>query len=40
MDENLAMALEIMWKGFVGVFVVIILLSVVVWLLAKAGTKK
>ena len=37
MDTNLIMAFDIMWKGMVGIFVVIGLLALVVYLLAKLG---
>lgn len=37
MNTNLIMAFNIMWKGMVGIFVVIGLLALVVYLLAKLG---
>lgn len=37
MSANMLMALGIMWKGMVGIFVVIGLLALVVYLLAKLG---
>jgi len=39
MNANVIMALDIMWKGMAGIFVVIGLLALVVYLLAKAGNK-
>lgn len=35
MVENILIALEIMWKGMLGVFVAILLIMLVVWLLGK-----
>lgn len=37
MNANVLMALGIMWKGMLGIFVVIGLLALVVYLLAKMG---
>lgn len=39
MNANMLMALDIMWKGMVGIFVVIGLLALVVYLLAKVGNR-
>lgn len=39
MSENVMLALGIMWKGMFGIFVVIGLLALVVYLLSKAGNK-
>lgn len=39
MDANMLMALGIMWKGMVGIFVVIGLLALVVYLLTKLGNR-
>ncbi len=39
MNETVLMAFEIMWKGMVGIFVVIALLALVVYLLAKFGNR-
>ena len=33
-------ALEIMWKGMVGIFVALIVIMVFVWIMAKIGGKK
>lgn len=35
MIENILIALEIMWKGMVGVFAATLLIMLVVWLLSK-----
>lgn len=37
MNANIILALGIMWKGMLGIFVVIGILALVVYLLAKAG---
>lgn len=39
MSANMLMALGIMWKGMVGIFVVIGLLALVVYLLTKLGNR-
>lgn len=39
MSLNMMLALGIMWKGMVGIFVVIGLLAIIVQLLAKLGNK-
>lgn len=39
MNETMLMAFGIMWKGMVGIFVVIALLALVVYLLAKFGSR-
>lgn len=39
MSADVAMAFGIMWKGMLGIFVVIGLLALVVYLLAKLGNK-
>lgn len=33
-------ALEIMWKGMLGIFVALIVIMFFVWIMAKIGTKK
>jgi len=33
-------ALEIMWKGMLGIFVALIIIMAFVWIMAKIGTKK
>lgn len=39
MSANMMLAFGIMWKGMVGIFVVIGLLALVVYLLAKLGNR-
>lgn len=39
MSANMLMAFGIMWKGMVGIFVVIGLLALVVYLLTKLGNR-
>lgn len=39
MSADMVMAFGIMWKGMLGIFVVIGLLALVVYLLAKLGNK-
>ena len=39
MNADLLMAFGIMWKGMLGIFVVIGLLALIVYLLAKMGNK-
>ena len=39
MNANVLLALGIMWKGMLGIFVVIGLLALVVYLMAKMGNK-
>ena len=33
-------ALEIMWKGMLGIFVALIVIMAFVWIMAKLGNKK
>ena len=33
-------ALEIMWKGMLGIFVALIIIMIFVWIMAKLGKKK
>ena len=33
-------ALEIMWKGMLGIFVALVAIMFFVWIMAKLGTKK
>lgn len=40
MNENILMALEIFWQGLIGVFVVIVLLSLIVYLISRMDQKK
>ncbi len=39
MSPNVLQAIDIMWMGMVGIFVVIGILALVVYLLAKFGNK-
>lgn len=39
MNETMMLAFGIMWKGMLGIFVVIALLALVVYLLSKTGNK-
>lgn len=40
MSEVVMQALEIMWKGMLGIFVALIVIMVFVWIMSKLGTKK
>ncbi len=33
-------ALEIMWKGMLGIFVALVVIMIFVWIMAKIGGKK
>ena len=33
-------ALEIMWKGMLGIFVALVIIMIFVWIMAKLGSKK
>lgn len=33
-------ALEIMWKGMLGIFVALIVIMIFVWIMSKLGNKK
>ena len=35
-----AQALEIMWKGMLGIFVALVIIMAFVWIMAKIGNKK
>lgn len=39
MSETVMQALEIMWKGMVGIFVALIVIMIFVWIMAKVGKK-
>ena len=39
MNNVVAAALEIMWKGMVGIFVALVVIMAFVWIMAKLGTK-
>lgn len=38
--EVIMQALEIMWKGMLGIFVALIVIMIFVWIMAKLGKKK
>ena len=38
--EVILQALEIMWKGMLGIFVALVVIMVFVWIMAKIGSKK
>ena len=40
MNEVIMQALEIMWKGMLGIFVALVVIMFFVWIMAKLGTKK
>ena len=40
MSETVLQALEIMWKGMLGIFVALVVIMIFVWIMAKLGTKK
>ena len=40
MNETVMQALDIMWKGMLGIFVALIVIMVFVWVMAKIGKKK
>lgn len=40
MLENFGFALELMWKGMLGIFVVIIIITLVVMLLSKLDNRR
>ncbi len=41
MDMTVVMqALEIMWKGMLGIFVAILVIMICVWIMSKLGKKK
>ncbi len=40
MNEVVMQALEIMWKGMLGIFVALVVIMFFVWIMAKLGTKK
>ena len=40
MNETVMQALDIMWKGMLGIFVALIVIMVFVWVMAKIGSKK
>ena len=40
MNETVMQALNIMWKGMLGIFVALIVIMIFVWIMAKIGGKK
>jgi len=40
MNETVMQALDIMWKGMLGIFVALIVIMIFVWIMAKIGSKK
>ncbi len=40
MNPTVIQALDIMWKGMVGIFVALIVIMIFVWIMAKIGNKK
>ena len=40
MNPVVFQALDIMWKGMLGIFVALIVIMVFVWIMAKIGSKK
>lgn len=40
MNETVLQALEIMWKGMLGIFVALTVIMIFVWIMAKIGNKK
>ena len=40
MNPVVFQALDIMWKGMVGIFVALLIIMGFVWVMAKLGTKK
>ena len=39
MNETVMQALDIMWKGMLGIFVALIVIMIFVWVMAKIGSK-
>ena len=37
--EVIMQALEIMWKGMIGIFVALVVIMIFVWIMAKIGSK-
>ena len=40
MNPVVFQALDIMWKGMLGIFVALIVIMIFVWIMAKIGKKK
>lgn len=39
MNTVILQALEIMWKGMLGIFVALVVIMIFVWIMAKLGSK-
>lgn len=40
MSETVMQALDMMWKGMLGIFVALIVIMIFVWIMSKIGGKK
>ena len=40
MSETVMQALDIMWKGMLGIFVALIVIMIFVWIMSKIGNKQ
>lgn len=40
MNQVVMQALEMMWKGMLGIFVALVVIMIFVWIMAKIGNKK
>ena len=40
MSETVLQALEMMWKGMLGIFVALVVIMIFVWIMAKIGGNK
>lgn len=40
MNETVLQALDMMWKGMLGIFVALTVIMVFVWIMTKIGNKK
>lgn len=40
MNETVLQALDIMWKGMLGIFVALVVIMIFVWIMTKIGNKK
>ena len=39
MNQTVIQALDMMWKGMLGIFVALIVIMIFVWIMAKIGNK-
>ena len=39
MNQTIIQALDMMWKGMLGIFVALIVIMIFVWIMAKIGKK-